>query len=62
MAQKPDDWNTVSLCKPCHQSQHHVGERSFWQAAGIDPMELAEAFARASPKVAEISAKKAGRQ
>jgi hypothetical protein len=62
MAQKPNDWNTVSLCKPCHQSQHHVGERSFWQAAGIDPKELAEAFARASPKAAEIRAKKADRQ
>lgn len=62
MAQKPDDWNTVSLCKPCHQSQHHVGERTFWEAAGIDPTALAEAFAKASPKAAEIRAKKAERQ
>lgn len=62
MAQKPDDWNTVSLCKPCHQSQHHVGERTFWEAAGIDPIALAEAFAKASPKAAEIKAKKAERQ
>jgi hypothetical protein len=62
MAQKPDDWSTVSLCKPCHQSQHHVGERTFWQAAEIDPTELAEAFAKASPKAAEIRAKKAERR
>lgn len=61
MAQKPDDWNTVSLCKPCHASQHHVGERTFWQGAGIDPIALAEAFAKASPKAAEIRAKKAER-
>jgi 5-methylcytosine-specific restriction endonuclease McrA len=62
MAQKPDDWNTVSLCKPCHQSQHHVGERTFWKAAGIDPTALAEAFAKASPKAAEIRAKKVERK
>lgn len=62
MAQKPDDWNTVSLCKPCHQSQHHVGERTFWEAAGIDPTALAEAFAKASPKASEIRAKKAERK
>ena len=62
MAQKPDDWNTVSLCKPCHTSQHHVGERTFWVGANIDPVELADAFARASPKAAEIRAKKAERK
>lgn len=61
MAQKPDDWNTVSLCKPCHYSQHYVGEKTFWQSAGIDPIALAEAFAKASPKAPEIRAKKAER-
>jgi 5-methylcytosine-specific restriction endonuclease McrA len=62
MAQKPDDWNTVSLCKPCHQSQHHVGERTFWEAVSIDPTALAEAFAKASPKAVEIRAIKAERK
>ena len=64
MGQKPDDWNTVSLCGGaggCHQRQHHVGERTFWAEAGIDPIALAEAFAKASPKAAEIRAKKAER-
>jgi len=59
MAQKPNDWSTVSLCKECHQKQHSVGERTFWNSAGIDPIELAEAFAKASPKAAEIRARKA---
>lgn len=56
MAQKPDDWFTVSLCKPCHTSQHYVGERTFWASANIDPLELANAFAKASPKAGEIAA------
>lgn len=59
MAQKPNDWSTVSLCKECHQKQHSVGERTFWKNAGIDPIELAEAFAKASPKAAEIRVRKA---
>ena len=59
MAQKPHDWSTVSLCKECHQRQHSVGERTFWDNYQIDPVELAEAFAKASPKAAEIRARKA---
>jgi 5-methylcytosine-specific restriction endonuclease McrA len=55
MAQKPDDWNTVSLCRECHASQHHVGERTFWEAAKIDPLALAAQFAKASPKAREIA-------
>lgn len=58
MAQKPDDWNTVSLCKECHASQHHVGERTFWEAAKIDPIALAAEFAAASPKAADIASVK----
>lgn len=30
VGQKPDDYRTVPLCKPCHTSQHSMGERSFW--------------------------------
>lgn len=55
MAQKPDDWHTVSLCRECHASQHHVGERTFWEAVKIDPMQLAGEFAQASPKAREIA-------
>jgi len=54
IAQKPDDWRTVSLCRDCHQRQHTHGERSFWQFAGIDPAELIDAFCKASPKAVEI--------
>lgn len=54
MAQKPDDWFTVSLCKPCHTIQH-TGERTFWAKANIDPIALANEFAKASPKAREIA-------
>lgn len=55
IAQKPDDWHTVSLCKQCHQRQHQVGERTFWASAAIDPNALAGEFAKASPKAREIA-------
>lgn len=58
MGQKPHDWFTVSLCKDCHQLQHSLGERTFWVETRIDPIKLAEAFAKASPKASEIAAKK----
>lgn len=58
MGQKPHDWLTVSLCKECHQTQHTIGEPTFWARAMIDPIKLAEAFAKASPKASEIAAKK----
>lgn len=59
MGQKPDDWNTVSLCKPCHTRQHEVGEATFWRGRDIDG--LIESFCKASPKAGEIRAKKAVR-
>jgi hypothetical protein len=52
MGQKPCDWQTVSLCKECHATQHRIGERSFWRTT--DPAELIEAFCKASPKAREI--------
>lgn len=59
MGQKPHDWLTVSLCKHCHQRQHNQGEVTFWQQVPfIDPVKMAEAFAKASPKSAEIAARK----
>lgn len=51
VGQKPSDWRTVSLCKPCHQLQH-TGERTFWK--GRDVEALIDAFCKASPKRLEI--------
>jgi hypothetical protein len=52
MGQKPDDWRTVSLCKPCHQRQHEAGERTFW--AGRDVEALIDSFIADSPRKNEI--------
>ncbi len=52
ISQKPDDWRTVSLCKPCHQRQHNIGELTFWRGADVEG--LIEAFCKASPKAREI--------
>lgn len=64
MGQKPDDWRTVSLCKPCHAMQHNQGEVTFWASAwhnGLktSPDDLIDAFCKASPKAAEIRAHRA---
>ena len=60
--EKPDDWNTVSLCRDHHAQQHTIGERSFWDtyklASGQTVEALIEAFCKASPKAMEIRAKK----
>ena len=60
IGQKPDDWRTVSLCVEHHRGQHMVGERTFW--SGIDIESLIQAFCDASPKAAEIRAKKQERE
>jgi hypothetical protein len=52
IAQKPDDFRAVSLCKMHHTMQHTVGERSFWK--GRDVEALIDAFNKASPKRREI--------
>lgn len=56
MAQKPDDWHTISLCRECHANQHRVGEVAFEAFHGFSMAEMADAFAKASPKAAEIRA------
>lgn len=56
MGQKPDDWNTVSLCAEHHRRQHNIGEGYFWR--GIDVSALIAAFCKASPKAREIEAAK----
>ena len=55
MGQKPDDWNTVSLCERCHYKQHVVGEATFWKEAKINPLDLAAEFAKESPRAREIA-------
>lgn len=36
--EKPDDIYTVPLCGRHHREQHEIGEREFWNLAGIDPV------------------------
>jgi hypothetical protein len=52
VGQKPDDWNTVSLCRDCHSEQHRIGERTFWSNRPLP--ELVAAFCSSSPKRREI--------
>ncbi|WP_236672117.1 hypothetical protein [Croceicoccus sp. YJ47] len=52
MGQKPDDFQTVSLCRECHAEQHREGERTFWKNRPLNA--LLEAFQKASPKAQEI--------
>lgn len=57
MGQKPDDWNTISLCGGLsghHAEQHRIGERSFEQKYKISMTRLADEFAAASPKAFDI--------
>lgn len=55
VGQKPDDWNTLSLCRWHHAEQHNIGEASFEAKHGIDLRELADLFAKESPKAREIA-------
>lgn len=55
MGQKPDDWQTLSLCRECHSEQHRVGEESFEKLHNFSMAEMAAAFAKASPKAFEIA-------
>jgi hypothetical protein len=55
VSQKPDDWNTVSLCQHHHDEQHRIGERTFWkEVAQQDPEQLIAEFIKASPRRQEI--------
>ena len=64
MGQKPDDWNTVSLCKTCHQRQHNLGEATFWHPnrSGRDVHQLIREFIAASPRRAQIEQEMRERQ
>jgi hypothetical protein len=57
MGSKPSDYYAVALCggaTGCHQRQHTVGERTFWQ--GRDPQAIIAAFIASSPARREIEA------
>jgi hypothetical protein len=43
-ATKPHDWFTVPLCGQHHRDQHAMGEKEFWDEAGINPIEKALAL------------------
>lgn len=76
MGQKPDDWRTVPLCAGpgndidgnmgCHNRQHMLGERTFWQdyesCHGQTVEDLIADLSKASPKAREIEATKRERE
>lgn len=65
MGMKPDDFRTVPLCGPsigkegCHNVQHRVGERTFWQdyeaKLGQSVEDLIVSLCKASPKSTDIA-------
>lgn len=61
VGQKPDDWNTIALCRTHHAEQHSIGERSFEKRHAIDMAAIAAEFAKQSPKRREIEAEQKGR-
>lgn len=61
MGSKPSDFYAVPLCggaTGCHQRQHTVGERTFWQ--GRDPQAIMGELIRTSPARREIEAHRNG--
>jgi hypothetical protein len=64
MGRKPSDDFAVPLCggpAGCHQRQHSLGERSFWDAVGKDPHAIIAELIRSSPKRREIEQERASR-
>ena len=56
MARKPSDFYTLSLCQPCHDKQHRIGEETFWRGHNVEA--IMEAFCETSPAKREIAAAK----
>lgn len=58
MGQKPDDWRAVPLCKQHHQSQHSIGESTFWRKyenqSGQNVESLITELCDASPRRSQI--------
>jgi hypothetical protein len=55
MGMKPSDFYCTPLCRECHTKQH-MGEVTFWQQVGKDPLAIIEALIRTSPVRREIEA------
>jgi len=55
LAMKPSDRWTISLCREHHIEQHRIGETAFEGRYNIDMRELAEEFARRSPRRAHLN-------
>lgn len=53
--EKPDDRWTLPLCPSCHRidedSQHKVGEETFWHALNLNPLLICEELYKVSPTV-----------
>lgn len=52
MATRPHDWFVVPLCGQHHRDQHAMGEKEFWDEAGIDPVKKALALWPVSGNIA----------
>ncbi len=51
IGKKPDDWRATPLCRNCHEKQHSMSERKFWEGLMIDPYVLAMDLWEVSPDV-----------
>jgi hypothetical protein len=56
MGRRPDDEHTVPLCHACHMRQHEIGEVKFWADVGVDPLKVAAALYRMSPRTEAMRA------
>ncbi len=58
--EKPDDRWATPLCPACHRtdedSQHKVGEETFWHNLNINPLLVCEALHQVSPDVLAMRA------
>lgn len=41
LGRRPDDRWAVPQCHRCHMEMHSTGERTYWEALGIDVVEVA---------------------
>lgn len=56
IAAKPSDKFCLPLCPEHHREQHSVGELTFWNKYGIDPLTVAAKLYEASPHVEKMRA------
>jgi hypothetical protein len=60
MQAKPDDKFSVPLCSGCHtrdpDSQHKLGEMTFWAAVGLNPLLVCEDLHKVSPDIVVMRA------